>query len=66
MFDAPRPASSAADPGNYIQPNLGHGLRIWWAFYWRTALSAMVLAFGFNMELRLFLRPPNAHPFRTV
>jgi hypothetical protein len=58
MFDAPHLAISAGDLGNYIQPNLGHGLRIWWAFYWRTALSAMVLAFGLNMELRNFLQPP--------
>lgn len=38
--------------GNYIQPNLGYGLRIWWAFYWRTLLSSMVAIIGFNFLLR--------------
>jgi hypothetical protein len=54
MFDAPRPASSSSQPDNYIQPNLGHGLRIWWAFYWRTALSSILLAAGVNLVLRRF------------
>ena len=26
---------------NYIQPNLGHGLRIWWAYYWPTFLISL-------------------------
>jgi hypothetical protein len=39
------PASQAALPtSDYIQPNLGHGLRIWWAFYWRNTLIALVLS----------------------
>ena len=48
MFDAPRPANSSAPADNYIQPNLNYGLRIWWAFYWRTVLSAFVFAFAFT------------------
>lgn len=52
MFDAPHPALSAAPTDNYIQPDLGHGLRIWWAFYWRTALSSTVLAIAVNLTLR--------------
>jgi hypothetical protein len=54
MFDAPRPANSSADPGNYIQPNLGHGLRIFWAFYWRSLLSSMLLSFLVSMGTRKF------------
>jgi hypothetical protein len=54
MFDAPRPVSLAAQPGNYIQPNLGHGLRIWWAFYWRTILSSILVATAVNLILRRF------------
>jgi len=27
----------------YIQPTLAHGLRIWWAFYWRDIAIAFVL-----------------------
>jgi hypothetical protein len=54
MFDAPHPASSASPVDNYIQPDLGHGLRIWWAFYWRTGLSSTVLAIAVNVVLRRF------------
>ena len=53
MFDAPCPASFAAQPSNYIQPNLGYGLRIWWAFYWRTLLSSILIAAGVNLVLPL-------------
>jgi len=28
---------------DYIQPTFAHGLRIWWAFYWRNTLIALVL-----------------------
>lgn len=51
MFDVPRPASSAAQPSDYIQPTLGHGLRIWWAFYWRTLLSSIALSAVVNYSL---------------
>src|SRR5947199_3938112 len=37
----------------YIQPTLGHALRIWWAFYWPTTLISLVLGFGFGRILRL-------------
>jgi len=30
-------------PNEYVQPTLGHGLRIWWAFYWRNQLIAIIL-----------------------
>jgi hypothetical protein len=49
MSDAPsmfndRPAAAAALPqSNYIQPTLGHGLRIWWAFFWRNSIIAAIL-----------------------
>jgi hypothetical protein len=58
MFDAQRPSSSVAQPDNYIQPTLGHGLRIWWAFYWRTALSSIALAAAVNTILRRFSDHP--------
>jgi len=59
MFDVPRPASSVAERGDYIQPNLGHGLRIWWAFYWRTVLSSMAVAAGVDyLMLRRFSHGP--------
>jgi hypothetical protein len=45
---------SPSAPDSYIQPTLGHGLRIWWAFFWRntgisfvlTALLSAALMFG--------------------
>jgi hypothetical protein len=36
-IQAPLPAS------DYVQPTLGHGLRIWWAFYWRNQVIAIIL-----------------------
>jgi hypothetical protein len=54
MFDEPHAASSAAPADNYIQPDLGHGLRIWWAFYWRAGLSSAVLSAAVNLMLRRF------------
>jgi len=56
MFDSPRNAAPAVVLTSYVQPNLGHGLRIWWAFYWPTALAAVVLAIAFNSAMRLFLQ----------
>jgi hypothetical protein len=45
------PASQADSvPNNYIQPNLGHGLRIWWAFYWRNTLVALILGLQLGGE----------------
>lgn len=39
--DRPEP-QSGAPKDNYIQPNLGHGLRIWWALFWRTTLASVI------------------------
>lgn len=52
MFNAPSVSSAAAPPGNYIQPTLSHGLRIWWAYYWPTNLIAAVIVFCFQFWLR--------------
>jgi len=27
---------------DYVQPTLGHALRVWWAFYWRTLVASSV------------------------
>jgi hypothetical protein len=53
MFDAPQAASAAPSSlSNYIQPNLGHGLRIWWAFFWPATLIVAFLTFILNFWLR--------------
>jgi hypothetical protein len=54
MFDEPRAAKSTASPDDYIQPNFGHGFRIWWAFYWRTSLSSIPPAVVVILLLRRF------------
>lgn len=51
-------AASGPPPDNYIQPDLGHGFRIWWAFYWRTFLSAVVLVVVVNTMLRIIWLNP--------
>lgn len=41
-----QPAASspgAAREQRYIQPTLNHGLRIWWAFFWRNTLVSLGL-----------------------
>jgi hypothetical protein len=48
----PQAGSALSD---YIQPNLGHGLRIWWAFYWRNTLISVVLAFMLGMAIQPLL-----------
>ncbi|HYA97181.1 MAG TPA: hypothetical protein VEH49_03730 [Methylomirabilota bacterium] len=51
MFDTPRPVSSLP-ASDYIQPKFGDGLRIWWAFWWRTALVTAVLSVITAMAVR--------------
>lgn len=53
MFESPSQAQSAPLPNdNYVQPNLGHGLRIWWAFYWPTTVIGGFLVIVLNFWLR--------------
>ncbi len=44
---ARQPVSTNSD---YIQPNLGHGLRIWWAFFW----AIFVMHFIVRKKFRAF------------
>jgi hypothetical protein len=53
MFDSPHPADHLPADG-YIQPNLGHGLRIWWAFFWPTSLAAAGLTVLVNLFVKNF------------
>ena len=34
---------AAIRKNEYIQPTLQHGLRIWWAYYWRNEIIALIL-----------------------
>ena len=53
MFETPSSGREILlSAGDYVQPNLGHGLRIWWAFYWRTTLIAIILTLALNAGLR--------------
>jgi hypothetical protein len=31
----------ATSPTSYIQPDMNYALRVWWAYYWRTALASI-------------------------
>jgi hypothetical protein len=46
--------TAVASLRDYIQPTLGHGLRIWWAFYWRNNLIAIGLAGVLGIVVRAF------------
>jgi len=60
------PASQADSvAGNYIQPTLGHGLRIWWAFYWRNAVIAIVLSFQLGTAVQGLVRSGMVSPRMT-
>jgi hypothetical protein len=52
MFDEPRAVQAVARLANYIQPTLADGLRIWWAFYWRTLLLTYVTVIVLNIGIR--------------
>ena len=53
MFEASSHACTAALPAdNYVQPNVWHGLRIWWAFFWPTNLISGFLVIVHNFWMR--------------
>lgn len=52
LFDAPSAQGASTPQGNYIQPNLGHGLRIWWAYYWPTSLISLFIIIVLTVLLR--------------
>lgn len=46
LFDSsPSKAGTAESLGNYLQPNITHGLRIWWAYYWPTTVVVILATF---------------------
>ena len=60
MFDAaPESPSAPSYLCGYIQPTFNHGLRIWWAFFWRTTLISMALTFAINFGLRVIYEHTN-------
>lgn len=52
MFTAPPAAAETHPAGDYIQPSLNHGLRVWWAYYWPTTLIAFGVIAVINFALR--------------
>jgi hypothetical protein len=61
MFDAaPESPSVPSYLRGYIQPTFNHGLRIWWAFFWRMTIISMVITFGINFGLRVIYEHTNA------
>jgi len=51
-FNSPPVQGASAPQDNYIQPNLGHGLRIWWAYYWPTTLISSIILVTLTILLR--------------
>ena len=57
---SPHSVAPASTFLHYVQPNLNHGLRIWWAFYWPTTLAATLLTIAANLGLRQIYENTNA------
>ena len=51
-FDATSLQRASPSQENYVQPNLGHGLRIWWAYYWPTSLISAIVIVVLSVLLR--------------
>lgn len=52
MMSGPGPSSTQFRSADYVQPNLGHAMRIWWAFYWRNAIISGILGVALNYAVR--------------
>lgn len=53
MFNAPSASAAALPQNDYIQPNLNHALRIWWAYYWPTFLISTFIIFVGMVSLQI-------------
>jgi hypothetical protein len=53
MFDSPPSSNPVSALDDYIQPNLGHAMRIWWAYYWPTTLITVVGGYLLGLVVRL-------------
>lgn len=51
-FDAASLERSSPSQENYLQPNLSHSLRIWWAYYWPTSLISFIIIVVLSVLLR--------------
>jgi hypothetical protein len=52
LVNAASPLSESSPLEDYVQPSLGHGLRIWWAYYWPTSLVSLFVIVFLNVLLR--------------
>jgi hypothetical protein len=62
----PAPRVHASLRSDYIQPNIGHALRVWWAFYWRTLVTALVLTTVATGVIRLMYQAHLISPYLAV
>lgn len=53
MFEPPPLSDPDSALDDYIQPNLGHALRIWWAYYWPTTVISFLLGVLLRGVVRL-------------
>ena len=52
-FATPSPAASPGGLNAYIQSNLGHALRVWWAYFWPTTLITFLLGILLGIVVRV-------------
>jgi hypothetical protein len=51
-IESPAKAALAPGPHDYIQPELGHALRVWWAYYWPTTIITFVAGILITFAVR--------------
>jgi hypothetical protein len=54
ISESPRGSTSVLE--GYIQPNFGHALRVWWAFYWPTFIISIIITFWLGVLAKWLLR----------
>lgn len=52
FFNTASTGDQSSTLDNYVQPTLGHGLRIWWAYYWPTSLASLLVIVLLTIALR--------------
>ncbi|MGH9743420.1 MAG: hypothetical protein ACRD51_13830 [Candidatus Acidiferrum sp.] len=68
MFEASPRSSPASAVTDYIQPTLGHALRVWWAYFWPTTSISFLLGLLLAQVIRLLYENliANAKPLVLV
>jgi hypothetical protein len=60
LFDDGSKPNTPATTENYVQPNIFHGLRIWWAYYWPTTIVAFIADFWMLVAVKVIYENTDA------